>query len=105
VDIENPAFNEGGRAKFGPLLRRNEVPASSPAPPPQPAGVVDPDDMRSLIVREILERYPGLRSVQASNLVKAIAKHMYAAWEKSGRFAGSSPEAPSYLPRISSSRG
>ncbi|HEX5037158.1 MAG TPA: T3SS effector HopA1 family protein, partial [bacterium] len=98
VDIENPAFNEGGRAKFGPLLRRNAVPAPAPAPAPRPAVAVNPDDMRALIAREIVERYPGLRAAPAEKLVKVLAKHMYIAWESSGRFAGSSPEAPSYLP-------
>lgn len=86
-------------------VRARAVPPPLPAPAPKPAtpppvapARVNAGQMKSAIGLEILSRYPGLATPQASTLVAAIAKGMYGAWEQSGRFPGSSPEAPSSLP-------
>lgn len=77
VDLENPAFNAGGRAAFGWLLKRCEARSEA-----------DAAQAEAFILAEIFERYPGLLGPKAARLVRSIAAGMYRAWEKSDRFPG-----------------
>jgi hypothetical protein len=77
VNLENPAFNAGGREAFRWLLKRCE--AKSEAETAQ---------AEAFLLAEIFERYPGLRKPKAAGLVRSIARLMHKSWEKSDRFPG-----------------
>jgi hypothetical protein len=81
VEVENPAFNAGGRERFGPLLRLSGAPLRTPEQAP---AAVDPAVAVNLIASELLQRYPALRGEEFRTLVERMARDIFKAWRGGG---------------------
>jgi hypothetical protein len=85
VDLDNPAFQAGGREKFP------EVAADLAAP-------IDHEAAERLIVNELLQRFPALHGKDFQTLVERLARDIFKSWRGSGLFPGQAPDAPAYVP-------
>jgi FHA domain-containing protein/type III HopA1-like effector protein len=83
VDIENPAFNDRGREKFGPLLEicnRQEVPVGSPPASEQ--------DFLAAVAAKLKGSLPCLNEPGMAPVVRTFAENVHRAWKTEAPKAG-----------------